>query len=64
MITNVTKYKCVQRYLDDHRRRGKFTRWELARRPGRRPHQWLVWTTIVSTQKPDIRRYVGVSNAS
>lgn len=55
MITNVTKYKCVQRYLDDHRRRGKFTRWELARRTGRRPHQWLVWTTLVSTREPGIR---------
>lgn len=41
-IINVTRFLCVQRYLDDHRRRAKFTRWELARRPGRRPNQWLV----------------------
>lgn len=55
MIINVTKYKCVQRYLDDHRRRGKFTRWELARRSGRRPNQWLVFSgQIASTREPGI----------
>ena len=42
-VVDVTRYQCVQRYLDQHRRSGRFTRWELARRPGRRPNQWLVF---------------------
>jgi hypothetical protein len=42
-VVDVTRYQCVQRYLDRHRQSGRFTRWELARKPGRRPNQWLVF---------------------